>query len=144
MGESAGGVSATYHLHSEKPLFKRIMPMSGTSLLMKPVPEEAAEGFYAAAVKALGLEDVSAEERVKALLEMDGQELRGKLMAVPMLPVVDGDMCRGVPSFAKISQSGEVKDLPLPGKKWCEGMMIGDCQFDVSCPIQLPSTSAKD
>ena len=129
MGESAGGVAVCYHLHSEKPLFKRAMAMSGLSLLMPILPLPATEHFYNVAIKALGLESKSKEDRVHQLLSMDGQELRNVCMkaGVATFPALDGDLLSVLPTFENI-MSGEID---MPGRQWCEGILLGDCQFDV-------------
>lgn len=125
-GESAGSVSCTYHLQSEEPLFKRVVLMSGTSLLMSPIPEEAAEKNYRIAMEALDLGSATAERRINALLTMDATELRSKLMMVPAVPIVDDDLPLTSHTFADIT-AGKAR---LPGARWCKSVMIGDCQFD--------------
>ncbi|KAK5127009.1 hypothetical protein LTR85_008368 [Meristemomyces frigidus] len=125
-GESAGSVSCTYHLQSKEPLFKRVVLMSGTSLLMSPVPVEVAERSYQSAINALGLESATAEERIQALLRIDATELRSKLMTVPMLPMVDDELPLASYTFADFA----IGKTNLPGAEWCESVMTGDCQFD--------------
>ena len=128
-GESAGGISVCYHLFSEKPLFKRVISMSGTQLLMPPITPEVAEGHYERALKALNLQD--GDEAVEALTQgFDGKELAQKLMGagIPNLPVLDEDLCPSTFTFRSI----ETNQTPLPGRKWCAAAIIGDCQFDGS------------
>lgn len=124
-GESAGGISTCYHLFSQDPLFKRVIPMSGTQLLMPPMTLEEAEGNYQRAIKALGL---SEEDAVKGLARMDGNDMLSKLMqaGIPTMPVLDDDICPTTFDFESIT-SGKTE---IPGQKWCEAAMIGDCQFD--------------
>ncbi len=124
-GESAGGISACYHLFSQQKLFSRLVSMSGTVLLAPPVTSEAAERNFQQALKALGLQGENAMEH---LLKMDGNELAGKCMkgGVQAVPVVDGELCPTGLNFASIAK-GETK---IPGHNWCEAAMIGDCQFD--------------
>lgn len=133
MGESAGAVSTAVHLHSEFPLFKRAILMSGSTLLMGPSPQERAETAYQKAVEALNLESLSPEDRLQKLVSMDGQLLRTTLLQHGVgpqvsIPLIDGDLCPvGVDSKSVLDGS-----LNLPGKHWCDSVMLGDCAFDVS------------
>lgn len=129
MGESAGAVSTSVHLHSEQPLFKRAMMMSGSTLLMGPVPETVAEANYQKAVKLLGIDSLSSKDRVRRLVEMDGQELRATLLkgGVTPLPVIDSDICPTGVDFKSVMDGS----LKLSGKEWCSGLVLGDCAFDV-------------
>lgn len=129
IGESAGAVSTAIHLHSEQPLFKRAMMMSGSTLLMGPVPEAVAEANYQKAVKLLGLDGLSSTERVRRFVEMDGQELRETLLkgGVASLPVIDGNICPTAVNFKSVMDGS----LELPGREWCNGLLLGDCAFDV-------------
>jgi len=124
-GESAGAASCSYHLQSEQPLFKRIVLMSGSDLLIPPIPVEAAEKNYENAIKALGLESQPATERVEALLKMDGLSLLSDTKA-PMLPVIDDELPLKPQSFDDFN----TRKLNLPGTQWCKAIMVGDCQFD--------------
>jgi carboxylesterase type B len=125
-GESAGGVSCTYHLQSTEPLFKRIISMSGTSLLMPLLPVPAAEAFYQQAMKALGLDAKTSDERLKELSTMDAGELRSRTLAVPQLPIVDESLSLASHNFADFP-SNKIK---IAGEQWCKSIMIGDCEFD--------------
>ena len=125
-GESAGSVSCSYHLQSKEPLFKRIILMSGTSLLMSPVPPQVAEVNYQKALKTLDLPSTSVAERTKSLLTTDSTGMYSKLMTIPMLPVIDDELPLVPQSFSEF----ETGKLNLAGTDWCEAMMIGDCQFD--------------
>lgn len=129
MGESAGAVSTAVHLHSEQPLFKRAMMMSGSTLLMKPVPEFVAETNYQRAIELLELDALSPKERVQKLLEMDGQKLRATLLqgGVTPLPVIDGEICPVGVTFQNVINGS----IDMPARNWCEGLILGDCAFDV-------------
>ena len=105
-----------------------MMLMSGTILLMPPMPPQFAEQQYARAMGILGLESTSPEDRVKALLSLPASELTQKLMSIPNMPVVDGDLCPTSFTFESVA-SGKTT---LPGAEWCEAAIIGDCQFDGS------------
>ena len=136
MGESAGAVSTAVHLHSEQPLFKRAMLMSGSTLLMGPSPMAVADGNYQKASKALGLHSLTPQERVQQLVSMEGQQLRSTLAqhgVAPQvsIPLVDGDLCPVKVDFQTVLEGS----LSLPGRQWCESVLLGDCAFDVSVPI---------
>ena len=124
-GESAGGISVCYHLFSKEPLFKRMVPMSGTQLLIPPISADEAEKNYRRAVKTLG---VSEEGAVKELVTMDGNKMPKKLgqAGIPTVPVLDGEICPTTFDFGSIM--GGKTDIP--GLQWCEAAVIGDCQFD--------------
>nr|OQO31630.1 hypothetical protein B0A51_00782 [Rachicladosporium sp. CCFEE 5018] len=130
VGESAGAVSVAYHLHSKTPLFKRAMLMSGTTLLMRPLPTAATEATYSRAVQALGFSELSASETVARLCNMDGQEMRGNLMkaGVFAFPSVDGEIAPSEVTWTNVMDGS----LPLKGREWCEAIVIGDCAFDGS------------
>jgi carboxylesterase type B len=132
MGESAGAVSAAVHLHSEQPLFKRVMLMSGSTLLKGPAPMASADVNYQKASKVLDLDSLTPQERVQKLVSMDGQQLRATLLEhglAPMvaLPLVDGDICPVDVDFKTVMDGS----LNLPGRQWCESVLLGDCEFDV-------------
>ncbi|PVH70749.1 putative carboxylesterase [Cadophora sp. DSE1049] len=129
VGESAGAISCTLHLQSPTPLFKRILSMSGTSLLFKPLPPPASEGSYQEYVKAFKLEDLSAEERINVLLNLPAEDLHNFTSKIPLIPVIDNDVVGPSPTYAQLMSKDE---SCLPGKKWTDGLMIGDCQFDAS------------
>ncbi|KXT11266.1 hypothetical protein AC579_8381 [Pseudocercospora musae] len=130
MGESAGAIAANYHLLSPKPLFKRLMLMSGSIILIPPMSLEAAEANYQKAIQILGLESATPEERIKALLTMNGTELCSKMLTsgIASVPVHDSDIvdCPTSPTFKNIGTAC----FEIPGRSWCQGAIIGDCQFD--------------
>lgn len=129
MGQSAGAVSTAVHLHSEQPLFRRAVMMSGSTLLMGPVPQAVAEMSYQKSIDLLELGALSPKERVQKLLEMDGQKLRATLLqgGFAPLPVIDGDVCPVGVDFKSVMDGS----INLPGRNWCEGIFLGDCAFDV-------------
>ncbi|KAL3477482.1 Alpha/Beta hydrolase protein [Aspergillus californicus] len=130
-GMSAGGASVTYHLSSEKALFKRAISMSGTYFLTQPLPYEAHEENYQKAISALGLSDIaSPEDRVKALLEIPAADIVARLPpSILAVPAIDGDLVPSAPSHAQTSSMAS--DVPK-GKNWCHDLMIGDAQMDAS------------
>ncbi|KAJ5760370.1 carboxylesterase [Penicillium odoratum] len=129
-GQSAGGASVTYHLHSQKPLFKRAIAMAGTSCLLQALPNIFHEENYANAIAALGLSDVSSEERLKALLEMPGEDLVARLPpSISFAPALDGDLILPGATYTEI---GKPSSNLLPGKEWCQDLLIGDNEIDAS------------
>lgn len=108
--------------------------MSGTSLLARALPYDAHEENYKRAMEALGLADVSAGDRVKALLEMPGQELISKLPpSVLTAPVLDGDLVRPGVTYEEL---GKLHSTALPGNEWCRALLVGDAEIDVR-PLQV-------
>ncbi|KAF2462453.1 para-nitrobenzyl esterase [Lineolata rhizophorae] len=123
-GESAGAVAGTLHLQGEEPLFERIVSMSGTSLMLKPLPPPVSEFAYAGVVEALGLKELEPAEQVKKLVEMPAEELMAKIPpSVPLLPCVDGDMVKAMSTYEGLADT-------LAGMQWCKDMLIGDLRFD--------------
>lgn len=117
--------------------------MSGSALMLKPLPLPVSEFVYASVVKALDLENLSGPERVKYILEVPIKDLLEKIPpTMPLIPVVDGDIFPGVPTFSQISNKAEDPMYPVPGKHWCEYLMIGDCQFDISRQSLFASSNA--
>jgi carboxylesterase type B len=136
MGESAGAVSTAVHLHSKQPLFKRAMLMSGSTLLMGPAPLEFAEASYQKALGALDLESLTPKKALEKLVSMDAYHLRDTLGESGVVqqvsrPLVDGDLCPTNVDFKAVMEGS----LELPGKQWCESLLLGDCAFDVGNPM---------
>lgn len=104
--------------------------MSGTYLLVQPLPYSVHEEGYRQAMKALGLENATPEERIKALLETPPQDLISKIPpSVPVAPAVDGDL---IPSALTYAQTADKTEKTLKAKAWCKDLLIGDAQIDVS------------
>ncbi|KAJ5903533.1 carboxylesterase [Penicillium tannophilum] len=137
VGESAGGVSGTLHLHSKLPLFKRLVSMGGTNLLMKPLPEGVNEQNYEKVLHLLNLHHLSAQERVKALRNMPAEDILAALPpGLPFLPTTGGDLDLPINNFEE-TYLGESQGIMHPGKSWCKDIMIGDCQMDGSILLAL-------
>ena len=101
--------------------------------MMKPLPPPLSEFAYDSVIQALGLKDLPTPERVEALQKLPAAELLTKVPpGIPLMPVVDGDLIPDAVSFLQISAPGEDVGFSIPGKKWCEDLLIGDTQFDVS------------
>lgn len=115
-----------HQLHSQEPLFKRCISMSGTPIMLKPLSPLVTEQSYGTIMKELGLENASIEERIERLKNISPEELVAKTpMNLSLLPYIDGDIVPARISFAKLAA-----DHSTAGSGWCEEMMIGDCQDD--------------
>lgn len=122
--------SVMYHLNSARALFKRAVAMSGNYFLLPPLSLEQHEENYSRAMAALGLTSASTEERIRVLIETPGQEIISRLPpSVIAVPAVDGELIPDFPTFSELADS--TMDV-LAGKKWCEALMVGDAQMDVS------------
>ena len=102
--------------------------MSVTSLQLPPVDTVTAEKSYLCAIESLGLEQAPIDERVKKLLRTDGHELRTTLQAIGLAPTSCDSFPLQAHSFADIKDG----TANLGARKWCDSIMIGDCQFDGS------------
>ena len=109
-------------------MFKRAVAMSGTFLIPQPAPRDVHEANYQQVIEILGLQEAPGEERIRVLLETPAKGLVEKLPP-SALPAVDGDMVQTAPTFAQVSD----RDSNVPkGKAWCEDLLVGDMQMDVS------------
>ena len=78
----------------------------------------------------LGLENLSADERVEKLLTLPTDEVIAKLPpTVAFLPTIDGEVIPARPTFANVADKS---DKSMPGKQWADALMIGHSEFDVS------------
>jgi hypothetical protein len=137
-------VAGNLLLHTKEPLFKRYISMSGTALMLQPLPPPVSEFVYSNVIKSLGAEDLSSQERIKKLLDLPNDELATIVPPnLPLLPIVDGGVIAGNFGYAEIS-SEEGPAVSMPGRSWCEELLIGDCQFDVSSLQHIPGRGAED
>ncbi|KAL2857319.1 putative carboxylesterase [Aspergillus pseudoustus] len=127
VGHSAGAACATYHLASHKPLFNRIVCLSGTFLAVRTLPSPVHEALYAQSIRILGLEQMSTEERIRRLQKISSTDL-ARIAVVLSRPITDDDVCLMTPSFEGIQDGIPTSLHPL----WCKDILIGDCQFDGS------------
>ncbi|KAL4878107.1 Alpha/Beta hydrolase protein [Aspergillus karnatakaensis] len=119
--------SATYHLSSNDPLFKRIVCLSGQFLAVRPLPSAVHEHFYTRALEILGLDKVPSQERVTRIQNLDADDLR-RISGFPSRPILDGDVCHLVPSYKRI-ENMMPEELH---RGWCADLLIGGCMFDGS------------
>lgn len=104
--------------------------MSGSRFFVQALPYDVHEGNYQHAMSALGLQNATSDERIKAFLETPGQDLLAKLPpSVLTAPAVDGDMVPSAVTYAQVAD--QTSDIPK-GKQWCRDLLIGDAQYDVS------------
>ncbi|BCS25481.1 uncharacterized protein APUU_50192S [Aspergillus puulaauensis] len=128
IGESAGGASACFHLHSAEPLFNQLIGMSGTSLL-RPRPPQLLEESFQQVVEGLGVQSASPEEQIRTLLEISLDQLRDHAgPRIPLGPMVDGDIIPRATTYQELSE-GEPERL-FPGIAHCKRIIMGDCQSD--------------
>ncbi|KAJ6040854.1 uncharacterized protein N7446_003830 [Penicillium canescens] len=130
-GESAGGVSATTQLQSEIPLFRRMVCLGGTNLLMQPLPDVVSEKTYQEVIGRLGLTQLEPSARVKALVQTPTKDLLSEISPKdPLQPTLGGDLGIKSRTYAEIYEGSS--ELDLPGREWCEEIMVGDSQMDAS------------
>lgn len=106
--------------------------MSGTRIMLKPLPPAVAEASYSTIMKELGLENATVDEQIQRLLTIDPDELVAKTpMTCPLMPHLDGDMIPTAATFDKLLSGARPSDFPMPGRQWCSELMIGNCQHNV-------------
>lgn len=104
--------------------------MSGSHFLIPPLPLSMHEEIYKQAIAALGLADIPADEKIRYLKEMLARDLASSLPpSVIIVPAIDGDIIEDRPTFDDLANP---KNDYTVGKVWCEQLLIGDAQMDVS------------
>lgn len=121
-------------MYSETPLFNRAIATGGSPLLVKPALPPYHEFVYEQVVQSLGLKEKTAEERLNALLTIPLTEIMKLIPPHVAYMPMKGEFLPITPSFQAF---GDVGDVSIPGKKWCQALMMGDCQFDVGLSISL-------
>lgn len=117
------------HLESGEPLFQQLIAMGGTSLI-KPIPLEVADGAFQMVMARLGVDDLSPDDQIKALLKVPVEDLAIKFVGIPTMPVLDSDIIPAMTSYTALFDPSSASEL-FPGMKWCRRILVGDCQFDV-------------
>jgi hypothetical protein len=114
-----------------------MMAMGGSSLLMKPLPVAVAEYAYSRVLGAVSIDiSLSLDEKLKALLETPAETFLNNIGPdVPLLPVHDEEYIKYPSSFAQWAQPD--LQAQIPGLRWCDRVMVGDCQFDVCRPVWI-------
>jgi hypothetical protein len=132
-------VAAGLHFLAGEGLFARAFLTGGTPVLMQPSVAGDNEWIYAQVLNALGLGSATAEQRIHSLLTLPMAEIMGKVtMPLPYRPMVDGDLIPYPITYSMVSAK-DPKEIGARG--WLKGLMVGDCQFDVSCIVGLKSPS---
>ncbi|KAF1975707.1 carboxylesteras-like protein [Bimuria novae-zelandiae CBS 107.79] len=132
-GESAGAFAVIMLLTSKEPLMKRCLITGGAVLLFKPLPEAVTEATYQKVIDALGLAEKTPEERIKALLSVPVDDLWQKIPPGTLLtPSIDNETVPGIATFPIVSSQFDDPAFPMPGRKWCSAVMIGDSKLDCS------------
>ncbi|KAF4545741.1 Carboxylesterase [Lasiodiplodia theobromae] len=149
MGESAGGASCLLHLQSPTPLFTRLITMSGTPLLMNPLPPAVAENTYAALTAAFGLSNHPPSTRPAALAALPIPDLLAK--APPGLPLIfvhdgDDDSVRHRPTHADLAASlGPEATGGQKTRPWCKQILAGYAPADASIlTAMIPTLQRED
>ncbi|KEF60618.1 uncharacterized protein A1O9_02179 [Exophiala aquamarina CBS 119918] len=133
MGQSAGSVACMIHLQSKEALFQQLILMSGSTLLLPPLPPPVSEIAYSLSMKALDLEGLTVDERVAKLIHGPKSDLYEKITpAIPLLPVIDNEVVHPGPSYEELFGGATRVENVLPGTKWCQRILVGDCEFDAS------------
>jgi hypothetical protein len=126
-------VSVTMFLCSKEPIMKRCLSTGGAILLFAPFPLEAAEASYQKLVETLGLSHMSPSDRINALLSIPQDDLWQKVPPdAPLLPTIDGELVPGHPDFVTTSSVEDSANFSMPGRKWCEALMIGESKLDAN------------
>jgi len=103
--------------------FQQLISMSGTPLMMKPLPPVVADNIYQTVIGVLGLRDLPVAERISALSSMSSSEILSKLPpGLPFLAVLDGAVLQENVSFEKLRDSCKSSQKKL---------LIGSCGMDV-------------
>ena len=125
-------VSVSYLLYSEQPLAKRLILLSGSPLLIRPLSKSLASETCQSILASLDIQGSTAEDWMKALLECPIDKLIATSNnGLPLVPVIDGEILPFHPTFQMTSQGGRTASSGFPWKGWCSGLMIGYCGFDV-------------
>ncbi|KAL2061092.1 hypothetical protein VTL71DRAFT_9144 [Oculimacula yallundae] len=133
LGQSAGAVSVTTLLQCPEQLFQRMVVLSGSCLLRRPVSLDTHEQFYLEFCKAQGFEGISGDDRIRAIEDRESLELLLKTpLSVPSLPALDHDLLNEEISFEKAKHWPDSQPPALPGLKWCKEIVFGDCEYDAS------------
>lgn len=112
-------------LEEEMPSFSQIVSLSGSPLMMRPLPSFVANGVYKEVMTILGFQHLPVAERILALSEMPAAELLQKLPpGLPFLPVLDGCTIKKDTKFSDLASN----KAELPENI---NILIGSCDMDV-------------
>ncbi|KAH8596052.1 Alpha/Beta hydrolase protein [Bisporella sp. PMI_857] len=120
LGQSAGAASASLHLLSDKPLFRRLICLGGSPLLIPALHFETAENLYA---RALANAEVGSETTSWSSNGQRPEEAKPTSSPMqPTFPTIDGDLIPEALTYAQLSGQNNVS---LPGIEWCEEILVG-------------------
>lgn len=89
--------------------------------------------MYQTVISIFNLQDKSVDERIEALCSLSMESILKVLPPhIAFMHMVDGDLIKRTPRFDEIGSAKTPGNVALLGSSWCKGLMIGDCQFDVS------------
>lgn len=115
-------------LYTEEALASRVVVMGGAPPSVAPLSSSVAKSTYEAFTNALGLGNLSSEDRVKALAKVSSSELEKVLNpGMPFIPIVDGTLVPYHESFSMMATD----DYVLKAKS-CKAAMIVFSPLDVS------------
>lgn len=158
MGQSAGGgtylkslllyqstdmqlvniVASMLNLQSKEPLFEQLIVMSGTPLTLQPLQRHISEMAYSLCVNALGIQSLSAEDRVKEIVHGPVSRLWEEITPdIPLRPVIDNDIIYRSPTYQDFAGEPIQVEAALASAQWCKRVLIGNCQSDVSFNLIL-------
>jgi len=101
--------------------------------MLRPLLVSVTEMTYSSIINAFDLENASVDDRIKRLINISPDDLVAKTpMTTPLVPFLDGDIVPELTSFKGLANNAELLSAGIPGYQWCEDLMIGDCQHDVS------------
>lgn len=107
----------------------------GSPLLIPPSNAEHQERVYEQVVEALGLQSAPPSEQIQTLLTLPMATLATKLTKpLPYKPMVDRELIPFPMTYAMVADR---KSTKISGKDWLRGLMVGDCQFDVSLVLPI-------
>jgi hypothetical protein len=111
--------------------------MSGSPLFMQPLSLDIHEQLYTQVINSLGLSNATVEERLKFFEQAPSQDIISAIPpTIPFLPAIDDETFVKRHRFSGISgRHGPDKPGSL-SNSWCEELLIGDCQMDVSTQVK--------
>ncbi|KAL6405278.1 hypothetical protein AUP68_12122 [Ilyonectria robusta] len=130
IGQSAGAISICYHLQSTEALFHQAAILGGSNITMGPATLEAAETIYNNVKSSLKLGDLTPEDRIKSLLAASESDLLGQADFVAGFNLVaDQDV---IPETITLSSLTKESDRLLPGKAWCQRLLVVQGNLEAS------------
>ncbi|KAK9415745.1 putative Carboxylic ester hydrolase [Seiridium unicorne] len=125
-GQSAGSVSVNIHLSRDEPLFSSAIMQSGLMPLCGIMSIDQYQVIYEKTLQVLGIsEDLSPEERLEELLQIDESRLTASMMDVFITPVITLGLCDdGVLHEGPMPSWSDFGGFKAPA--WCPRVMIGD------------------